>query len=132
MLSYGMTHEAGALFRELLDEDAAVAPGTRNQAWFYLGKVFYLEQDSTAARDALERVDDELLQDESDELYHEWLYLRGQLALAGTSGTDEEAVDELIDALPESSPWRAYLHYNQAVGMLSEAVSYTHLRAHET
>lgn len=117
MLSYGMTHEAGALFRELLDENAAVAPGTRNQAWFYLGKVFYLEQDSTAARDALERVDDELLQDESDELYHEWLYLRGQLALSGTSG---ETVDELIDSLPESSPWRAYLHYNQAVGMLSE------------
>ena len=120
MLSYGMTHEAGALFRELLDENAAVAPGTRNQAWFYLGKVFYLEQDSTAARDALERVDDELLQDESDELYHEWLYLRGQLALSGTAGTSGEAVDELIDALPESSPWRAYLHYNQAVGMLSE------------
>ena len=120
MLSYGMTHEAGALFRELLDENAAVAPGTRNQAWFYLGKVFYLEQDPTAARDALERVDDELLQDESDELYHEWLYLRGQLALSGTAGTSGETVDELIDALPESSPWRAYLHYNQAVGMLSE------------
>ena len=120
MLSYGMTHEAGALFRELLDENAAVAPGTRNQAWFYLGKVFYLEQDSIAARDALERVDDELLQDESDELYHEWLYLRGQLALSGTAGTSGEIVDELIDSLPESSPWRAYLHYNQAVGMLSE------------
>ena len=120
MLSYGMTQEAGALFRALLDEDAAVAPGTRNQAWFYLGKVFYLEQDPAAARDALERVDDELLQDESDELYHEWLYLRGQLALSGTAGTSGETVDELIDALPESSPWRAYLHYNQAVGMLSE------------
>jgi len=120
MLSYGMTHEAGALFRELLDENAAVAPGTRNQAWFYLGKVFYLEQDSIAARDALERVDDELLQAESDELYHEWLYLRGQLALSGTAGTSGETVDELIDSLPESSPWRAYLHYNQAVGMLSE------------
>ena len=120
MLSYGMTHEAGALFRELLDENAAVAPGTRNQAWFYLGKVFYLEQDPTAARDALERVDDELLQAESDELYHEWLYLRGQLALSGTAGTSGEIVDELIDSLPESSPWRAYLHYNQAVGMLSE------------
>ena len=29
MLSYGMTQEAGALFRALLDEDAAVAPGTK-------------------------------------------------------------------------------------------------------
>lgn len=120
MLSYGMTHEAGALFRALLDEDAAVAPGTRNQAWFYLGKVFYQEQDPAAARDALERVDDELLQDESDELYHEWLYLRGQLALAGTAPTNGETVDTLIGALPESSLWRAYLHYNQAVGRLAE------------
>ena len=120
MLSYGMTHEAGALFRALLDEGAAVAPGTRNQAWFYLGKVFYLEQDPAAARDALERVDDELLQDESDELYHEWLYLRGQLALAGTAPTNGETVDTLIGALPESSLWRAYLHYNQAVGRLAE------------
>lgn len=125
MLSYGMTHEAGALFRELLDEDAAVAPGTRNQAWFYLGKVFYLEQDPAAARDALERVDDELLQDESDELYHEWLYLRGQLALAGTAPANGESVDELIDALPESSPWRAYLQYNQAVGRLAEGQTET-------
>jgi len=120
MLSYGMTHEAGALFRELLDEDAAVAPGTRNQAWFYLGKVFYLEQDPVAARDALERVDDELLEDENEELYHEWLYLRGQLALAGTAATNGRTVDELIEALPESSPWRAYLLYNQAVGRLAE------------
>lgn len=120
MLSYGMTHEAGALFRELLDEDAAVAPGTRNQAWFYLGKVFYLEQDPVAARDALERVDDELLEDENEGLYHEWLYLRGQLALAGTAATNGETVDQLIEALPESSPWRAYLHYNQAVGRLAE------------
>lgn len=120
MLSYGMTQEAGALFRELLDENAAVAPGTRNQAWFYLGKVFYLEQDTVAARDALERVDEELLQDENVELYNEWLYLRGQLALAGTAATNGETVDELIEALPESSPWRAYLHYNEAVRQLAE------------
>lgn len=120
MLSYGMTREARALFEELLDEEAAVTPGTRNQAWFYLGKVFYLEQDPIPSRDALERVDSELLQEENEDLYHEWLYLRCQLVLAGTPATSGESVDDLMAELPQPSPWRAYLQYNQAVRQLSE------------
>lgn len=120
MLSYGMTREARALFEELLDEEAAVAPGTRNQAWFYLGKVFYLEQDPVAARNALERVNGELLQQENEELYHEWLYLRGQLVISGTPATGGESVNDLMEALPKRSPWRAYLHYNHTVSQLAE------------
>lgn len=119
MLAYGMTREARALFERLLDDSAgqeAVGPKTRSQAWFYLGKVFYLEQDHDAARSAMARVEPEVLKQEDSQLYHEWLYLGGQLALQ--SGNDDIA-RPLAD-LPADSPWRAYLIYNRAVHWLGQ------------
>lgn len=114
MLAYGMTREAKALFEQVLQEK--VAPATRNQAWFYLGKVFYLEQDPALAGDALARVDGALLEEHDRALHEEWLYLRGQLTLAG----DEALLNEIIDRLPAASLWRSYLRYNQAVKRLAE------------
>lgn len=114
MLAYGMTREAKALFEQVLQEK--VAPATRNQAWFYLGKVFYLEQDPVLAGDALARVDEALLEEDDRALHEEWLYLRGQLALAG----DEALLSEFIGRLPAASLWRSYLRYNQAVKHLAE------------
>src|SRR3990167_6613798 len=54
LLSYGMVHEAKTIFEKVLTED--IPQETRNQAWFYLGKVFYLEASDEAAREALKRV----------------------------------------------------------------------------
>ena len=114
MLSYGMTREAKALFEKVLQDN--VSEEKRNEAWFYLGKVFYLEQDHSQASDALGRVNGELLEDEDDELYYEWLYLQGQLALASESAD----LDELVNRLPDESLWRAYLVYNRAMKAVAD------------
>lgn len=114
MLSYGMTREAKAIFEQLLKDN--VSDSTRNQAWFYLGKVFYLEGDSQLAQEALGRVDTKLLEDDEPELFHDWLYLKGQLVLA--SGNLQK-MDDIFADLPADSLWHAYLSYNLAVRHLS-------------
>lgn len=127
MLAYGMTREARTLFENLLD-DADVSVEARNQAWFYLGKVFWLEGDNPAALGALDRANADGLERNNPDLYYEWLYLRAQLAMADTGPQVSEPVEDMIQALPPGSPWRAYLQYNKAVRLLAgqesdEAVS---------
>ncbi len=119
MLTYGMTREAKHLFEQLLTD--AVEPSKRNQAWFYLGKVFYLEQDPRAATDALARVAPELLQQSAPELHQEWLYLKGLLLLNQQPSAQADAeLDRLLESLPPTSLWRAYLRYNRAVRALTD------------
>jgi hypothetical protein len=120
MLAYGMTRQAQTLFRSLLDE-SDVSVSTRNQAWFYLGKVFWLEDDVEASSDALTRVDGELLQETDTGLYHEWLYLRGQLLLRQEQEPDAATrLEDLIEELPDQSVWGWYLRYNRAVKYLAD------------
>lgn len=119
MLAYGMTREAHALLEALLDE-SDLSGATRNQAWFYLGKVFWLESDPDASADALDRVDGNLLQETDETLYREWLYLKGQWLLAqpGAERTGT-GFDRILEQLPQNSVWRWYLSYNRAVQLLA-------------
>ncbi|MDI9245740.1 hypothetical protein [Marinobacter sp. CHS3-4] len=119
MLAYGMTREAQRQFQALLDT-SDVSDEARNQAWFYLGKVFWLEKDRDASTDALSRVDGELLEESDPELYHEWLYLKGQWLLGQSQSPESrQQLDDLLDELPVSSPWRFYLRYNRSVQSLT-------------
>lgn len=115
LLSYGMVHEAKAIFEQVLKED--IPQETRNQAWFYLGKVFYLEASDEAARDALKRVSAIHLQEQNEALYHDYLYLMGQLELRKDGVQD---VGSVINSLPEAHLGRIYLAYNQALQQIAE------------
>lgn len=136
MLSYGMTRAAKSHFEALLldDNKERVPAEVRNQAWFYLGKVFYLENDLPAAKSAFTHIEAPLLQEANAGLYEEWLYLKVQLLLkrapVEVSGADlsrkevsrEEVsrevvseVEALVSQLPEMSLWRAYVTYNLAI-----------------
>jgi len=123
MLSYGMTRDAKAIFESLLEESnsqqvptaISVSPSSRNQAWFYLGKVLYLEQDYLAALESLAKVDSVLLRTDAPALFQEWLYLKGQISQH--RGQNLSALAEQIELLPEGNLWRAYLRYNQAVSV---------------
>lgn len=110
LLSYGMVHEAKAIFEQVLKED--IPETTRNQAWFYLGKVFYLEASDEAARDALKRVNAISLQEQNEAFYHDYLYLLGQIELRKQGVQD---VGSVINSLPEAHLGRIYLAYNQAL-----------------
>jgi len=156
MLSYGMPREARDLFTRLLEETKAtdtqpdinessagergadsgvtLAPGIRSQAWFYLGKVFYLEGDYPQAHENFQKVDALVLEESNSELYAEWLYLRARLAMLSDSDNSSYAsshesprenpsmnasgktlVEYLRAQLKHSGLWAHYLSYNLAM-----------------
>ncbi len=110
MLSYGMTRTAENIFQRLLSENQDSA--TRNLAWFYLGKTYYLERAMNRAKDALARVNVEELSESRPDLVDEWHYLQGLTALVQS---DWEALSESVEALPEGSIWQSYLQVNEAL-----------------
>ena len=121
MLSWGMTREASKLFTELLGSDGAgstLSPDVRNQAWFYLGKVFFLEGNRELAGENLERVDGEILAEANHDLFREWVYLRARVAMMSSRIEDESKLTSLKEQLEDTDIWSLYLQYNSAVAAL--------------
>lgn len=116
LLAYGMHREAKARFEQALAEQ--VDASSRNQAWFYLGKVLYLEEDNDAAKEALNRVDLTQLQSDDTALHAEWHYLQAQLALR--TGDSKGPV---ASPSPQVGLWWAYTRYNKALQMAKPAVA---------
>nr|BBJ03647.1 hypothetical protein YBY_14950 [Marinobacter nauticus] len=122
MLSWGMTREASRLFTELLGADGAgstLSPDIRNQAWFYLGKVFYLEGDHELASENLERVDGDILARSNHDLFREWIYLQARLAMMSSRTGGESELASFQTQLEDSDIWSLYLRYNSAVSSLA-------------
>ena len=111
MLSWGMLRDARDRFEQLLDEPVDVRQ--RNQAWFYLAKVFYLETDHDSARNALAQLDQTVFREQQPELYRESLYLHGQIVLKDQGAGDDPELAGVLDDLPEDSLYAAYLRYNR-------------------
>ncbi|MBY5936293.1 hypothetical protein KUV88_02990 [Marinobacter hydrocarbonoclasticus] len=121
MLSWGMTREASKLFTELLGSDgtgSTLSPEVRNQAWFYLGKVFFLEGNRELAGENLERVDGEILAEANHDLFREWVYLRARVAMMSSRIEDESKLTSLKEQLEDTDIWSLYLQYNSAVAAL--------------
>ncbi len=109
LLAYGLHREAKARFEQALADQ--IDASSRNQAWFYLGKVLYLEADHAAAAEALQQVDTAQLQRDDAALFAEWHYLQAQMAL-------REGRQDGVPALPEDAQeglWWAYTQYNRAL-----------------
>jgi len=122
MLSWGMTREASRLFTELLGADGAgstLSADVRNQVWFYLGKVFYLEGDHELASENLERVDGDILAKANHNLFREWIYLQARLAMMSARLGDETELASLHAQLEDTDIWSLYLRYNSAVSSLA-------------
>ena len=121
MLSWGMPREASKLFTELLGSDGAgstLSPEVRNQAWFYLGKVFFLEGNRELAGENLERVDGEILAEANHDLFREWVYLRARVAMMSSRIEDVSKLTSLKEQLEDTDIWSLYLQYNSAVAAL--------------
>ena len=122
MLSWGMTREASRLFTHLLGDDGSgstLSPDVRNQAWFYLGKVFYLEGDRELAGENLGRVDSDILAEANHDLFREWIYLRARLAMMSSRIGEESELALLQAQLEDTDIWSLYLQYNSAVSALA-------------
>jgi len=115
MLSYGMAQEAKLKFESVLKDQ--VSASDRNKAWFYLGKVFYLQQEYTLALESFDKVYQHVLQADDSRLLHELFYLKGQIAHFTEAST--ASVQSQINALPAGHIWQSYLRYNQIVSLMS-------------
>ncbi|OZG73533.1 hypothetical protein BTA51_11015 [Hahella sp. CCB-MM4] len=147
MLSYGMVGPARKIFVDLLtegngeaggagagEEEAVeegavgeerpkavhVGPKVRMQAWFYLAKVHYLNRDWEHALEALEQIDVELLEDEWEERFEEYYYLKAQ-TLIGLNRLEEldHVLEEMADEVDDPSLLLSYLLFNKSLAMLA-------------
>lgn len=122
MLSYGMVEEAKLVFETLLTKQISLSD--RNQAWYYLGKVFYLTADDKRSSESFDKVQMQLLRKEKPHLFHEMLYMKGLLIGRDHSIKQENKplmLASLISQIPPGNLWRQYLQYNAAVGGLAAA-----------
>ncbi|MGD8497933.1 MAG: hypothetical protein PVG82_03435 [Chromatiales bacterium] len=108
-LSYGLHQRAGEIFRVLLDGD--FDREVRDQAWFYLAKLYYQRGYAEQSWDALQRVEGEL----EDELEDDRRML-GALLLLGRG--DDEAAREWLDDWNAPSEWEPYALYNEAIAAI--------------
>lgn len=111
LLSYGMVLEAKQLFEKLLKQQ--ISTKDRNLAWFYLGKVFYLQQDNQQALASFANIRLSPFQLEETERFYELLYIKGQMA----APEDQQGSKQWLQALPAEHIFRFYLRYNQAVAL---------------
>lgn len=118
LLSYGMSQEAKAIFENLLKDKLSISD--QNLAWFYLGKVFYLEQNYSESLDSFDKIDISVLNKNDQEKFYELIYIKSQIvALTPAVDTKTSALANVsINALPAKHIYRYYILYNQAVSLL--------------
>jgi hypothetical protein len=134
LLSYGMTQEAKAIFENLLKQKLSITD--QNIAWFYLGKVFYLEQNYAESLDSFAKINTQVLNDQDQEKFYELIYIKSQI---GSYSSNQESsnqdsskkessvkgsVHSLVgdfNELPNNHIYHYYIRYNHAVALLSES-----------
>ena len=109
LASYGMTHEAGAIFARLIERGAA--PAVRDRAWFYLAKIRYQRGYLAEAEEALGQVGPAL----PAELVQERALLQASLLMARAEYAGAATV---LDALPGKAPGARYVRYNLGIALI--------------
>tara|TARA_R110002073_G_scaffold132514_1_gene279423 strand:- start:8307 stop:10412 length:2106 start_codon:yes stop_codon:yes gene_type:complete len=123
LLSYGMTQEAKNIFESLLKEKLSIPD--RNLAWFYLGKVFYLEQNYSESLDSFDKINISALNEDAQEKFYELVYIQSQIV---SFNLNKETPDPAllsrstvsINALPDGHVFSYYIRYNQAVSLIGK------------
>lgn len=116
LLSYGMTLEAKSIFEKLLKEKLSIKD--QNLAWFYLGKVFYLEANYQQALESFDKIQSSVLKDQEIDKFYELLYIKGQIASLFSSNHHSVNSTVWMSELPEDHIFQYYLRYNQAVKLI--------------
>ena len=123
LLSYGLTQEAKAIFENLLKQKLKISD--RNLAWFYLGKVFYLEQNYLESLDSFDKIHLRVLNRKNQEKFYELIYIKSQINSFNLS--KETPAPALlknsrasINALPSGHIFKYYISYNHAVSLIDD------------
>ena len=123
LLSYGLTFEAKKIFETLLKKKLKIAD--RNLAWFYLGKVFFLEQKLTESINSFDKINLNMLAKQDQEKFYELIYLVSQIESLNINNKeiDLNVIKRLgvsVKALPKGHIYSYYIAYNRAVSFVAE------------
>ncbi len=114
-LAYGITEQAKQIFLEALQQN--LNPAVKNRAWFYLGKVYYLQRNWTDLEKSLTRIDAPLLADSHPLEFAELRYLQVQSYIAQNQLA---LANQLLSQISESNPWKPYVQHNLALALLRQ------------
>lgn len=122
LLSYGLTYEAKKIFENLLKKKLKISD--RNLAWFYLGKVFFLEQNFSESIDSFDKINLGVLVKKDKEKFYELIYLVSQIESLNIQNkqTDLNVMRRLgvsVNALPKHHIYHYYINYNDAVSLVA-------------
>ena len=109
LLSYGLHKEAGQIFANLLEKNAA--PPVRDRAWFYLAKIRYQRGFLPEAEDAINRVEKNLpadLEEERGLLHANLLMARADYASAA----------KILNAMTGNKDVGQYARFNLGVALI--------------
>jgi hypothetical protein len=121
MLAYGMVEEAKKVFESLLREQ--ISPSDKNQAWYYLGKVFFLIGDDQQALDSFKNVSFARFIKEQKTLMYDLSYMKAQIYGRNNSLDKAEQrglISQQMSLMSPSSIWHQYLQYNAAISLLEQ------------
>jgi hypothetical protein len=109
LLSYGLHKEAGEIFAQLIEKNAA--PPVRDRAWFYLAKIRYQRGFLAEAEDAVARIGKDL----PPSLEEDRLLLQSNLLMARG---DYAGAAALLEGVAKESPIGQYARYNLGVAQV--------------
>jgi len=108
-LAYGMHHAASDLFQNILKSDNL--PATHDRAWYYIGKLRYLNGFLPEAEQALLKIKDTLPEERAAERLH----------LLANVYLQQKQYDKAIEVLSKfsgNSEWEAYANFNLGVALV--------------
>lgn len=109
LLSYGMHHEAGRIFAQLIEKGAP--PPVRDRAWYYLAKIRYQRGFIAEADEAMARIEGAL----PGPMQEDRVLLQAQLLMAKADYAGAAAV---LETLAKRSDVGAYARYNLGIAWL--------------
>ena len=109
-LAYGMHNQASMIFENLSNDQTSIK--TRNQAWFYLAKIYHQRGYSQKAQNALTKIEGSL---ESNALQQQRLLLEASILMANQ---DYEKASTVLKAMQPDSITGAFGRYNLGVALI--------------
>lgn len=107
-LAYGLNDKSAAKLNNLIEnKELQITADVQADAWYLLGKNYYLNGKNQQAIDALENVKTEL----SKEYQEERFYL---LNILSVYTDNEQAAIKYLDLLADNSVWKGYARFNTA------------------
>ena len=108
-LSYGMRKAAADIFGRLLSGDAD--PYAHDLAWFYLGRMRYMDGEYAESLEAFKSISGRLPEDKDAERFH-------LMVNAYLHGNDYDGVIKILDNISGKGIWRDYARYNLGIALI--------------